>query len=149
MVQAQRGFVQRGGLDLGDVAFPDLEVEQIAGVGQLVGATGVDEGVRLGGVRDVGGVVDEDAVHVVAAGPDGEVVVRQVLDPEAQMVAFGAGVRAHEVGHRGAQLVEQDRGLFVAVGVQADPALEVEDGRVVVAGREGDVREVAVHDKSP
>ncbi len=162
--RAERDLADLRVLHGGDAALPDLQVDQereLAGQ-PVAGAVLVPVGVRLFPVRPPGGRLPgvdapdavvghggaglgpvglaQDAVHVVPAAADGEVVrvvvARHVADRESGR-SGGPAAPADQVGGERAQLVPLDRGLLVGIGVELDPALLGQYRGVVLAGPEG------------
>ena len=89
-------------------------------------------------------VLDEDAVHVVAACPDGETVLAVRPELEA-LVVDRCGVGTDQIARERAEVVQQDVRLLVRIRVDRDPALLHHHAAIVLRRVERIASEVTFH----
>ncbi len=127
----------RGRLVIGDVALPDVEIDDVAAVRlQLAGKGQFAVWYFDQVAADVGPAAagDEAAVGGVAL----------ASDPE-RVGAAGDGVGAEQVGRQPPQHVQQDGRLLVEVGVELHPPLLQQNAAEVVERIERIAREIPFH----
>lgn len=95
----------------------------------------------------------EDAVDIVMTCADAEIGIgrdRRVKrsELEAEIIRRPSG-RADDVGGKTPELIEQDRGLLVPVGIELNAALLSDDAAEVLEPIERYTTEVGFHDGSP
>ncbi len=128
-------------LDVRQMLLPDVQVDDVGRHGQL---RDVRE-VRLPAIRELAARFAQDAVDVVDAGTDPKVALRVHGADLEPVVVQRTAVRADEVTRQGLQVMQDDRGLLVPVGVEQHAALLQQDAPKALGGVERETAEIAFH----
>ncbi len=136
---AERDLADRRVLDSRDLPFPGAQVRDERADGHRRRIR-VDESLRLAQIRGRVVVLDEQAVDVEPSRADREVPVRGLLDQGhgESRCRLRAGRGPQKVGDDGSEVVQEDGCLLVRVGIERDPALLVDELRVVLRRVERD-----------
>lgn len=137
---AERAFPDAVVLHVGDVAFPDIQIDEIRFCRVRQGRM---RKVLLEQVGDVLIVLAQDAVDIVAAVADVYIVIG--LEDAKTRFRCRPGVGADEVLHQNPQVTQQNRGLLVEVRIDLYPPLLHQHPAEMPGGIESVACEIAFH----